>query len=371
MCRTPALGGHRITCDSCGHSKHIYHSCGHSHCPLCQNRKRQLWQDKLTQKLLAVPYVHIVFTLPHQLNTLAKLNKRIMYNNIMRAAWKTVKNLSSDKTNIGGKPGMVAVLHTFGSDMKYHVHVHALVTFGGLDNHGRWQWPKRKKKIAPYRKMCSEYRRVFLAMLRNQVENKELLLVENIESIIQEVSSKRWNVRNQYPTADTQVLTQYLARYINRIAIAKSRLAFIVGQNNMADMVNIEYKDYRKQRSGKPAPVAIKPMQPLVAINQFLMHVLPAYFQKSRYYGIHNPTTYRHIKAQIPHKLKNNTETIRILFSIMKAIAGLKEHHCDNCKGSSFSYSSIQRCQNWIFQFIQLPNYRGPPKYNSTTTHVF
>ena len=132
VCRTPALGGKRVTCSACLHSRHIYLSCGNSQCPLCQNRKRELWQKKISEKLLDVPYVHVVFTVPHALNKLIRLNQRALYNITMRAAWTTMKDLTAQPQNVGGLPGMVAVLHTFGSDMKQHVHVHALITFGGM-----------------------------------------------------------------------------------------------------------------------------------------------------------------------------------------------------------------------------------------------
>lgn len=321
-----------------------------------------MWQQRLAEKFLAVPYVHIVFTLPHELNTLARLNPRIMYNNIMRSSWLTVKTLSSKEENIGGLPGMVAVLHTFGSDMKYHVHVHSLVTFGGLDQAGNWLWPKRKKKIAPYREMCKEYRAQFLKLLKKQVDQKELRLVNDIDQLLEEVGSKRWNVRNQYPTADTEVLTQYLARYINRIAISKSRLEFLKGKQQTDDLVKITYNDYRNQIKGAPAPKAVKTIQPLVAINQFLIHVLPPYFQKSRYYGIHNHRTYESVKDRIPQKLKRNTQTIRILFAIIKYLSGLTPYQCEQCMGTAFDNTTIRPDNNWVFQFITLPNYRGPPK---------
>ena len=97
-------------------------SCGHSQCPLCQNRKRELWQQRISEKMLAVPYVHTVFTTPHKLNKLALLNEKVIYNITMRAAWQTIKELCAKPENVGGTPGMIAVLHTFGSDMKHHVH---------------------------------------------------------------------------------------------------------------------------------------------------------------------------------------------------------------------------------------------------------
>ena len=118
LCQSPAMGGKRITCTHCRQSKAIYLSCGNSQCPLCQNHKRNIWQAKLSMKMLNVPYMHSVFTTPHELNKLMRLNERIMYNITIRAAWAAVKKLSADPENMGGLPGMVTVLHTFGSDMK-------------------------------------------------------------------------------------------------------------------------------------------------------------------------------------------------------------------------------------------------------------
>lgn len=163
LCRTPAMGGHRITCNSCGSTHYIYHSCGHSQCPLCQSIKRAQWQDRLSARLLRVPYVHGIFTLPHELNGLIKRNKSQLYSVLMRSCWQTVKSLTNDPNQVGGLPGMISVLHTFGSDMKYHVHVHSLITFGGLAKDGKWCWPKHRKKLAPFRLMSRRFREVFMA----------------------------------------------------------------------------------------------------------------------------------------------------------------------------------------------------------------
>jgi len=337
-------------------------SCGHSHCPLCQNLKRQLWQAKLAIKFLAVPYVHTVFTVPHQLNTLAKLNKKAIYNITMRAAWKTIKTLSADPKNLGALPGMVAVLHTFGSDMKYHIHVHTLISFGGIDNRNNWQWPKRKNKLAPYRKMCSTYRDTFLSMLKKQIRNGVIEPVQDLKSIIDELRTKRWNVRSQYPTAKTEILERYLARYVNRIAISKSRLQYVAQQEKLKDQVHIRYKDYRKQESGKAAPIALKTIKPLVAIHQFMMHVLPPYFQKSRYYGLHSSATYNSIQDKLPNKLKRNKQTITKMFILLNHMNGISSYQCENCDKESFKIKPIKADIDWIFQFITLPSYRGPPR---------
>ena len=336
-------------------------SCGHSHCPLCQNRKRELWQEKLAEKFLAVPYVHIVFTIPHELNSLAKMNKSEIYNITIRAAWKTIKRLTAKPENVGGLPGMVAVLHTFGSDMRYHIHVHSLVTFGGLDNAGQWQWPKRKNKLAPFRKICKEYRDNFLSMLNKAIAKDEIVASQNMEDLIEIISNKRWNVRNEYPTANTEVLERYLARYINRIAISKSRLEYLAGQEKIDDQVKISFKDYKKQVKGQAAPMDKKSINPLVAINQFLAHVLPPYFQKSRHYGIHSAVTYKRLGHLICEKLKRNTETIRLFFKLLKFLSGLKPYECEKCQHTEFTITTLEADRNWIFNFITIPSTRAPP----------
>ncbi len=365
VCRTPALGGKAIICKSCGHRKNIYLSCGHSHCPLCQNKKRQLWQEKLSGKFFDVPYVHTVFTIPHELNSIARLNPKAIYNITMRSAWKSIKELSSDCKNVGALPGMVAVLHTFGSDMKYHIHVHALITYGGIDKENHWRWPKHNKKLAPFREISRTFRDVFLKMLDKKMRDKDFKCPGDIKQVIKAIQIKRWNVRNEYPTANTEVLERYLARYINRVAISKSRLEFVSQQEKMNDHVNISYKDYRQQKDNQGAPLMIKSVQPLVGINQFLMHVLPPYFQKARYYGLHSSQTFRKIKDQIDQRLLRNNNTMRVLFKILKYLSGLSPHSCDNCAAKEFDIRPIKRNSNWIYQFITLPKHRGPPTFKT------
>ena len=165
ICKTPALGGRVIICKACQSRHYVYLSCGHSHCPLCQSIKREQWVDKLKSELYNVPYVHMIFTLPHELHGLIRNNQKQLYNLLMRSAWKTVKSLCKDTANVGGLPGMVSVLHTFGSDLKYHVHCHCLVTFGGLAEDGQWCYPKRKTKLAKYRTINKRYKNLFLSGL--------------------------------------------------------------------------------------------------------------------------------------------------------------------------------------------------------------
>jgi hypothetical protein len=134
---------------------------------LCQSKKRIAWQERISGRLLRVPYAHITFTLPSELHSLSRAHPKVMYQLLLKSAWQTIKELAAKEENIGALPGMISVLHTWGSDLKYHPHVHTLVSFGGLDKSYKWKWPKRRKKIAPFRELCRSYRRIFLSKLRD------------------------------------------------------------------------------------------------------------------------------------------------------------------------------------------------------------
>ncbi len=352
VCRTPALGGFVYSCKSCGKNHYVYKSCGHSHCMLCQSIKREQWLDKLKTTLLKVPYVHSVFTLPHQLNSLAKWNEKVMYGLIMKVAWLTIKETTR---KYGAYPGMTGVLHTFGSDMKYHIHVHCLVTFGGLGKNGDWMYPPHKKLLANYRVMCATYKSIFLAHLHRLHIKGALNYPHNFDELMDRVAKLRWVVHTTYPTMNTDILENYLARYINRIAITNNRLHYIQNTHK----VNLIYNDYKQQKSGEIAPKAIKTMEPLVAINQILQHVLPRYFQKSRRHGLHNAST--KVRNELPQKLKRQTNTIRTLFQIITQLTKLTRFECENCKSTDFTTSILLPSYHVISNFISSDSLKSPP----------
>lgn len=370
VCKSPALGGKLIECKTCGVRKVMYLSCGHSQCPLCQNHKRNVWQNKVSKKLLNVPYVHTVFTIPHELNRLARYNERLIYGITLRAAWRSVKQLSAENKNVGGLPGMITVLHTFGSDMKYHIHVHALISFGGIEKNGSWIWPKRRKKLAPFRAMCRTYRSCFIKMLDKALYEGKVDPVVGMAEMLETISNKRWNVRNGHPTMDTSIIERYLARYINRVAISKSRLSYVKHQEKLKSEVQIIYKDYRHQKKGSAAPKALKSMNPLIAIDKIMMHVLPSYLQKSRHYGLHAHQTWNKYKDKIADKVKRNKSTVGHLFALIKALLQLEVVACEKCGGVNFSFSPIVSNRQWIFRYISLPNMRAPPLFKTGTRQL-
>ena len=356
VCKTPALGGRNIHCNKCQHDHYTYFSCGHSHCPICQSIKREQWADKIKKELYATPYVHITFTLPHDLNGLARSNPTVIYGLLMRCSWMTINQLSLNPINIGAKPGMISVLHTFGSDMKYHVHTHNLVTFGGLKE-GAWYYPKLKNKIARYRQMSSTFRFIFLTELKRLYDKNLIKYHQGYNEVIYEVKSKRWVVHNTYPTMDTSIIENYLARYINRIAISNSRITYI----KHTQKVRIEYNDYKNQKTNQAAPKAYRNLDPLTTINQIMQHVLPPYFQKSRRYGIHASATKRAIKDSIPKAVKRNGKTVRTVLEILTQLLKEIPYRCEVCKSTDHTIIEVKPDKMWIQKYLHVPISARPP----------
>ena len=308
--------------------------------------------------MLDVPYVHTTFTLPHQLNNLARRNKIQIYGLLLRSCAKTVKVLCKDESNLGAKPGMTAVLHTWGSDLKYHIHAHCLITFGGLTESSKpeWKWPKLKNKLAKYRKISSTFREVFLNGLEKLMTDGLVTYHESFEEIKSRVEKIRWVVHNAHPTSDTKVIEEYLSRYICRIGITNSRLTYDANGKNVV----IKYNDYNKQEEGKPAPKEYKLLPPLVAMHQILQHVVPAYFHRVRHTGLHAGATYKKIKDQLPDTLKRNGKTVRTVIQILTSLLKEKPDCCNKCGGMEFEKESVPNDELYLYQFINL-NKRGPP----------
>ena len=374
-CRTPYMGAILIRCKSCGESKRIYKSCGDSKCPICQSIKRMKSQDKISNRMLNVPYVHATFTLPHQLNPLLRANPKELYNLLYRSAWKTIQKVCADPNNVGGLPGMIAILHTWGADMKYHslprflgVHLHTLITFGGLDitcpetsGEGNWQYPKRKDKLARYRHINRIFREQYLKGIQKLLKKDTLQAVPMMKEILAEVENKNWVVNNGKPQVDTKNIEEYLSRYINKIAISNSSLNF----NQAKEQVELIHNDYRNQITGQAAPKKIKTFDPLNFIHQFLQHLPPKYFQRLRYYGLHASAKQAKIKDQIPKKLKRNGATVRTVMQILRALLGIEFFACEHCGAVEFEKNIEKPDLQWLTKNIRDFNPRASPKKQS------
>jgi hypothetical protein len=328
---------------------------------LCQGKKRVDWQERLSKRLLNVPYAHITFTLPSELHPLARSNPKVIYQMLMRSAWQTIKILAAKEENLGALPGMISVLHTWGSDLKYHLHAHTLVSFGGLDKALKWRWPKRRKKIAPFRELCKKYREVFLGNLANAYRNGQIQFHKTYEQIEAQVENKRWVVNHQRPTANTWLIENYLAKYICRSAVTAKRLKY----DDKSKMVSLLYNDYAKQKPGQIAPKGLRSLHPLDAIHAILKHKLPPYFQRSRYYGIHSSATYKKIKDHISDNLKRDPRMIKILFSLMRELldipAANKTRCCANCGSIQLHSTKVKKDELWIYLNVNNYKIRSPP----------
>jgi Putative transposase len=283
------------------------------------------------------------------------MNQSIMYSLIMKVSWMTIKQIGKSQ---GFIPGMTSVLHTFGSDLKYHIHVHSLVSYGGLTKELEWKYPQTKNKLEKYRKICLIYRTIFIQELEKV--KVQLTYHNDIGDLLSSVKNTRWVVHSTHPTMDTKIIENYLARYINRIAISPSRLNYISSANE----VHIQYNDYKNKQDSQAAPKLIKVLHPLDAIEQILQHNIPTYFQKSRSYGLHNKCSL--LQQQIPITIQRNGQTIRTIMEIITQLMKLEKLKCIKCGGSEFVISDIKPIR-YLYKNILLGVSTSSPPYLSKT----
>lgn len=356
-CRTPYLGGVVLQCSDCDVRRIIYKSCGASRCPICQSCKRLQLQEKLRNRLLKVPYVHMIFTVPHELNGLFRLNQKELYSLLYRVSWKALKQCASKEKHLGALPGMISVMHSWGSDMKYHVHLHALVTFGGIEEAGNWRYPKRKDKLIAYRELNATYKSCFLQALDKLIAKRALRHNAALLSCLENARQKNWVVHSTKPQLDTKVLEEYLSRYVCKIAVSNSRLSY----DQIKHQVYLIYNDYRNQLEGEAAPKKHRVFDPLCFIHQFLQHLPPKSFQRTRYYGIHASSKYKRIRNKLPKKLLRIGKTIRTLFQIVRALIGEEGLTCDGCGGYDLVRLHEPADQEWLSRHVPGFQLRAPP----------
>jgi len=286
QCRTAALGGHREQCEACGRTRPVYNSCRNRHCPKCQSVAQASWREAQQARLLPIPYFHVVFTLPHALNPLARANPRRLYTLLFRTVVDTLNTFAHDPRHLGAEIGITAVLHTWSQTLTDHLHLHCIVTGGGLSADGRrWKARKQRRFLFPVPAMAALFRGKFLARLDEAYRTKRLVCVAQSaplanpiewQRLLAGLRRKRWYVYAKAPLAGpTQVLT-YLARYTHRIALSNDR---IVAVDN--ETVRFRYKDYAAGATGKEMRVSGTEF-----LRRCLLHVLPDGFMRVRHYGL-------------------------------------------------------------------------------------
>lgn len=274
LCRTKDLGGHIDACEKCAFYKISYNSCGNRHCPTCGALKREEWIARQEQKLLNVPYFHLVFTLPHDLNGLCLAHPRVMYSLLFRTAWQTVKDFAADPKYLGAKTGMTAVLHTWGQNLSLHPHVHCIVPGGGLTKDGKWKTTRSDGKyLFPKNAMRIVFRGKFMAALKELAKSNTIVLPDDLK---EKLYRKKWVVFAKRPFAKPENVIEYLGRYTHKSAISNYRIEKVENGE-----VTFKYKVYKK--GGIIESMALKTME---FIRRFALHILPHGFARMRHYGL-------------------------------------------------------------------------------------
>ena len=291
-CRSAALGGHVLRCSGCEQQQIAYNSCRNRHCPKCQASAAKRWLEARQDELLPVEYYHVVFTLPAQISDIAYQNKRTIYNILFSAAAKTLQIIGADPKHLGARVGVTAVLHTWGSALTHHPHLHCIIPGGGLSIDQK-RWVRcRTGFFLPVRVLSRLFRRLFLEKLIAAHRAGELHFYaahaalanpDTFSDFLAPVRKVDWVVYAKRPFAGLKSVLAYLSRYTHRVAIANSRLL-----TADAHKVTFKWKDYRREYNDRPGTMTLATPE---FIRRFLMHVLPHGFHRIRHYGMLANTT--------------------------------------------------------------------------------
>ena len=351
QCRTASLGGHIDACDACGFLKISYNSCRNRNCPKCQGMEKEMWIIQREEELLPVPYFHVVFTLPHELNVLCLRNPRFMYDLLFESAWYVLQTFASDPKWLGAQSAATMVLHTWGQNLQLHPHVHCIVPNGGLTKEGQWQNPKKGGPgfLFPILAMNKVYRAYFLKQLKIALEGGLLALAADFPTgkdykiWKEKLYTKEWVVYTKPPFSKPENVVNYMARYSHRIAITNQRIIKITD-----DEVTFSYKDYKDGAKTKIMTLKGKDF-----LQRFCLHILPDRFRKIRHYGFLSNAAKKK-SLTLAKKVLQNKRHITLSKAERKAFAqlrlfGLPNNNCPCC-----GIGEMIHLDSWE------PN-RGPP----------
>jgi hypothetical protein len=284
-CRTAALGGHRDRCSRCGHVVAIsYNSCRNRHCPKCLNNARKKWLSARQRELLDVPYMHLVFTIPHTLSSLALHNKKLIYTLLFRASAATLLEIAADPKHLGAEIGFFSILHTWGQNLLHHPHLHCVIPAGGLSPDCKvWVRPKYRFFL-PCGVLSRVFRGKFVSGLKQAFIEGRLCLPGDLQSLADEgavrsflrtLHQHQWVVYAKPPFGGPNHVLNYLARYTHRVAISNHRLV------SLSDgKVTFRWKDYADGNQQKQMTLSVEEF-----LRRFLLHTLPHGFVRIRFFG--------------------------------------------------------------------------------------
>jgi Putative transposase/Transposase zinc-binding domain len=342
-CRTAALGYHLYKCadEACGHIKYQYHSCRDRHCPNCGALKKQEWIEARMQELLPVKYYHVVFTLPHQLNSIVLGHRKLLYKLLFDACSQTLLRFAKDPQYMGAVPGIISVLHTWGQQLSFHPHIHCIVSGGGMTADNGWKAAKKNgyRFLFPVKAMGTVYRAKFVEGLQQMMTKGEVILPEGTDGkgLINLVYQKDWVVYAKAPFGGPQAVIEYLGRYTHKVAISNQRICSI----NEDGRVTFEYKDYADGSKKKQITLTATEF-----IRRFEQHILPKGFTKIRTYGyLANRNRHGRINAVLKSmNLPVHKGLVKIPLELrMKEQYGIDIRECPCCKGKT-----MQLVQVWV-----------------------
>ena len=348
-CRTAALGGHVARCENCAHTQIAYNSCRNRHCPKCQGAAAKEWMAEREAELLPVPYFHVVFTLPAQIADIAYQNKAVIYDILFKASAETVIAIAADPKHLGARIGVLSVLHTWGSALTHHPHVHMIVPGGGISLDGNKWLSCRPNFFLPVRVRSRLFRRLVLQRLdaahragQLQFFGKHVALTnaQAFAAYLAPLRNSEWVVYSKRPFGGPEEVLRYLARYTHRVAISNRRLVALDDSR-----VTFKWKDYRIEG---PDRYKLMTLDTHEFIRRFLMHVLPGGFHRIRYYGLLASA----VRADNIARARQMLAVPLLPIDAIKATAAKpdepkpSEHPCPCCGGRMIIIETFQRgCQ--------------------------
>jgi len=286
-CRTAALGGHVARCEKCSHTLIAYNSCRNRHCPKCQGAAAREWLAEREADLLPVPYFHVVFTVPAQISDIAYQNKAVIYDLLFKASAETMLTIAADPKRLGARIGITAVLHTWGSALVHHPHIHMIVPGGGISLDGKHWLSSRPRYFLPVPVLSPLFRRLFLEKLVAAHDAGRLCFFGDhsvlaarkaFTSYLAPLRKIKWCVYTKAPFGGPKAVLAYLSRYTHRVAISNRRLIALDSRG-----VTFRYKDYRADGRARYKVMTLATHE---FIRRFLIHVLPGGFHRIRHYGL-------------------------------------------------------------------------------------
>jgi len=344
-CRTETLGYNIEQCEDCGHRHTHYNSCSNRHCPNCQAINKDKWILAKQSDILPVKYYHVVFTVPADLRTLFKFNKKLLYNLLFKCVWETIESFSADKRNrIEAKMGMIAILHSWKQNLDYHPHLHCIIPAGGITANHKWKTsPINGDYLFNTEALSITFRGKFMHYLKKFYKNNDLKFWDLKQrpsayfyNLKEELYSKQWVVYAKESFKNEQSVFEYLGRYTHKIAISNYRIKKITGTS-----VSFEYTDRTDSYKKK-----IRTVSGVEFIKLFLQHVLPHRFMKIRNYGFLSSRVKSDMltKLRAYFDLSEYQKPVRLLVAeILELVYGIEPGVCPKCKGRMILIGSKAR----------------------------